>query len=840
MDMAEERDDFLNYIKLNTTLWSIEDATKTAESTKVVLVDLLSHDLQIYTTRAILIAKALQKKYGYRLVGLIGDLIFSRELEFDYRKDDAIRLARSFGITDFVDLEEGQPPDLTDDNGQLSLSDIEMAIDALRACPDELLTDQILALRTKENCRLGEFIYEGTIRVSRNPILANARNHLEAVTREAYRIHNIVRKACREHSIEAFVTGHLGYTQWGITADLVLRHGGKAIWFDISGNFSAYLLTRPPADNQTLGSMLRHIDKEIFEREFASKKWPHPEFFKKVERLYYADDFMRPFWVEKTKSPPPEFVPFLRRIALEKLGCPDDRRPVVCVFLHCFSDLPRDDEQVYTDYYDWAAETLKIAANDKSKLWIFKSHPNNRESYDLTDTTERLKDNYKHHENIVFLEDELHRTEIFAVCDLAVSVRGSITYEMSIFGRPVLLAGRSINSDLGFCYVANNEEEYKNLLTTKFHTLKFTPEMRQRAKFYLIYDRVICRVESTMMPYWTYQRLGKDSHWTALSERILHNISDLDPATGAIQRMYEGSAPRIENPRYREIVQVTPIAADAAYHDEVSRSTALRIRVGQTLSFGLGSAATALLSKPYRLDNYGSWFFSNVSASIGFLLEESPSEQLHLALQIFVGRTASVLSINVNGKKQTIRCGSGTRIHLISLDQDILPSERPIVIDISVKAPSGHAVPFRLDGLKVAPLQAIRRYPEHQHFFGYPTEKDGEREFAWMPRQVLLTLPPQESGKQLNVKGYLPFSIHQAKTKVSELVLEVSVNQRRAAHVKAQNDQEFDISIPLEPSTQGADDAINVTLSANSTLPEDADPRELSFIVTDIAISDRP
>lgn len=835
--MQEERDDFLKFIKLNTTLWSIEDTTQIAESTKIVLVDLLHSD-HIYTARAILIAKVLQKKFGYRLVGLTGKLVLLHALEVDYRKDDVIRLARSFGITEFIDLEESQSQDVAADDGQLSPADIKITIDALRACPDEQLPDQVLALRTKENCRIGEYIYEGTIRTSRSPILANARSHLEAIAHEAYQVRDIIRKVCRERCVETFVTGHLSYTPWGVISDLVLRHGSKVIWFDLPGNFSAFVLTRPPSDNQTLRSMLRPINKEIFEREFTSKKWPSPGFFKKIERLY-ADDFMRPEWAVKMKSLPSEFVASLRKVALQKLGWADDRRPVVCVFCHCFSDEPRSDEQIYIDYYEWIVETLKIAASDKSKLWLFKSHPLNRKVYDVTDTAERLRNTYKNHNNIFFLEEELHRTEVFAVCDLAVTVRGSIAHEMSIFGRPVLLAGRSINSDLGFCYVANNEEEYRSLLTTRFHSLKFTPEMRQRAKFYLIYDKIICRVESTMIPYWTRQRLGRDSHWTVLSERILHNISDLDPATEAILRMYEEGPPRITNPRYCEIVQTAPPAADTDDHDEMFRSTAVRIQAGQALSFALaGNGSAALLSNPERLDGYGSWFPSNVSACIGFLLEEQPREQLHLALQIFVGRTASVLSISINGKTQTICCGSGTKIHLISLDQNALPSEGPFVVDISAKDPRGRSVSFRLDELQVSPLPEIRRYPAHQHLFGYPTERDGEKEFAWMPRQVLLTLPPQAAGKQLNVKGHLPFSLHQARTKISELILDVSVDERPATQVRAQSDQTFEILIPLEYSRQSPDGAINVTLSASNTLPEDADPRELSFIVSDISVVD--
>ena len=57
------------------------------------------------------------------------------------------------------------------------------------------------------------------------------------------------------------------------------------------------------------------------------------------------------------------------------------------------------------------------------------------------------------------VEDELEKIEISAICDLAVTVRGSIAYEMAMFGKPVLLAGRSVSSDLGFTHVAHSVAE---------------------------------------------------------------------------------------------------------------------------------------------------------------------------------------------------------------------------------------------------------------------------------------------------------------------------------------------------------------------------------------------
>ncbi|WP_445492858.1 hypothetical protein [Rhodopseudomonas sp. RCAM05734] len=842
---AEERDAFLNFIKLNTALWSIEDSVLPAIDTKrIVLVDLLSHDLQIYATRAILIAKMLQKQHGFKLVGLIGNLVFSRDLEFNYQKEDAIRLAESFGITEFFDLEDPASIFAHGLSGQFTEDDTSAAVRAIHDSADEDLADAVLRQRTADGCRIGEYIFETAIRVARNPFLTDVRPQLEAITREAHHIHNIVRAACKSQQVEAFISGHLSYTQWGMTADIILRGGGKAIWFDTTGNFSAYLLTRPPAGEETLDSQIRQIDKVLFESEFQNRGDLDPQFAAKVRLLFSSDYFLRPFWFEPAKSPPAALAPVLRKIALQKLGWPNDPRPVVCVFFHCLSDLPRDDEQIYLDYYVWIVETLKIAVRDTSKNWIFKTHPSNRGVYDVTNATERLKEEHQGHQNIFFLENELQKMELYSVCDLAVTVRGSISYEMSVFGKPSLLAGRSVLSDLGFCHVANTAEEYEELLTKKFATLTLSKEMQERANFFLIYDKIICRLESTFMPYWTYQITGNNSIWNALSERILYNVSDLDPVASAILAMFNGGPPRTINTAYRQLMDTKASrrapTADLAAQDPFSVA---RIDTGETVSFGLeGRGALALLSKPARLDKYGSRFAAGQSASIGFVLSQAAGQTnlagLALGLHLFTAYATGQVYVSVNGERcATIPLrGSGSRVEIIEIGTVLTANPGACIIDVFVMLPSGAMVPFRVDAMQIAPLSELRRYPTHQPFFGFVTEKDGEREFAWMPQTVALTMPPDIGGKQLRLAGYLPYAMHRDKNQISYFTVDVLVNGQRIDTIRASADRVFELSVDLDDSSPGDDGTVRVDLRANSVLPAENDGRQLSFIVTEMSV----
>ena len=642
----EESDAFLHYIKLNSALWAIEDAALGSPSgAGIVIVDLLSHDLH-QSIRSLFIGKILQRHFRCVIVGLVGNLLFSRDLEFEYSKDEAMRLGRSYGINEFLDFEEARPVGSRVD-GFLSADDTETAVAELRAAEDDALTDVVLGWRSPTGNKIGEHIYETTLRITRNPFLIDVRGKLEEVTREAHRLHNVIVDFGKRRRIEAFVSGHVSYTQWGMTADLVLRSGGRCIWFDCTGNFSAYLLDRPPAETENLSGMVRKIDSDLFEREFNDRQRLDPRFVRKVEALFSSDYFLRPFWWEPTKSPPVALVPALRKTALAKLGWTSRQQPVICIFIHCLSDLPRDDEQIYLDYYVWVVETLQIAARNTSRLWIFKTHPANRGTYDVTNATERLKAEFAHFPHIFFVEDELEKVEVFALTDLAVTVRGSIAYEMSTFGKPALLAGRSVLSDLGFCHVARSEAEYERLLTTDPTELALTPEMRERAIFYLMYDKVACRIESKFLPYWTYRLSGDSNIWYALCERILYNISDMDPVIPALEGLLQGKTARTINPGYRELPPApVGVALPTAAEDAP-------LAAGAVLDFGLDrNGVPRLLTQATRIDQQGSWFAAGQDAFVGLVLGEPGSESRMPASLLFRVSNAEVddsLMISANG-----------------------------------------------------------------------------------------------------------------------------------------------------------------------------------------------
>jgi hypothetical protein len=847
----------LHFCELNTALWVIEGSTQSkVAADHVALIDLLSHDFQ-HTLHALYVGRVLRQHTNCKLVGVVGTLRFSTDLCLVYNKENAIRLAQSYGVTDFLDLESADAAMPSGPVQLFSRADTSSAIESIRGCPDQSLSDLVLGWRAPNGSRIGEYIYETVLRIARDPFLENSRSKIEEVIIEAHQIYNAIAGLRSSVNIDAYASGHMCYTQWGLVADMVLREGGKAIYCDCIGNFSAYLLTRPPKQGETLDGLVRQINNELFEREFRDQQRPDPRFVSKIQKLFSSDYFLRPFWWEPTKAPSVEFIPALSKIARAKLGWRDER-PIVCVFMHCLSDVPRNDEQIYRDYYQWVLETLKIAERDNSKYWIFKTHPANRGGYDVTNTTEDLKQRFKSCEHIFFLDDELDKIEIFAICDLTVTVRGSIAYEMALFGKPVLLAGRSASSDMGFTHVAHTAAEYENLLTTDFSTLTFSHEMQERVNFYLIYDKIIYRIESTFVPYWTYTLTGSAVIWDQLSERILYNISDLDPAASAIKAMLDGGSHRTLNVRYRQLP-----ASPASTPELPMPEGPVTLTRGNPLSFGRdGNGRKAVLSKSARAEDHGVWFDSNRRAFIGFLFDANNAEGAEgfvVRLKIFGALDNAVLHMSLNGGPRSVLLlhGGGTQDSLTLVNGDSgLKRNALNLLEVWMTTAIGAEVAFRLDEMEVSShigpargqpdkaairdfvSESANRPDMHAMLSGsYPLERTNGKEFIWVRQFAQARLWPLTLSCSLVISGFIPFALHHERHSISTFSLAIAVNGERVALIETSADTGFNETIDLSNIRARSSEAIRIDMHASSVLgASSADARDLSFIVTEFAV----
>lgn len=119
--------------------------------------------------------------------------------------------------------------------------------------------------------------------------------------------------------------------------------------------------------------------------------------------------------------------------------------PKNLVFLHIFKDSPFntiDRDRIFSDYYEWVVETLKILKESKEK-WTIKIHPS---SYRWGENKNQLikkliKKIYKDQvSNIELIQTELTNLDIFRNCKRLVTFSGTCHLEVACHGvRPITI-----------------------------------------------------------------------------------------------------------------------------------------------------------------------------------------------------------------------------------------------------------------------------------------------------------------------------------------------------------------------------------------------------------------
>jgi hypothetical protein len=164
-----------------------------------------------------------------------------------------------------------------------------------------------------------------------------------------------------------------------------------------------------------------------------------------------------------------------REMTRQKLGLSPDRK-VAVIFPHilwdgsffCGKDL-------FSDYTEWFAETIRAAAANPRLQWVVKLHPahlvkakqNGDEGRPMEfDVIERAVGSLPEHVKLVYPDSELSTYSLFQIADYAVTVRGTVGIESGLFGIPVVTAGTGRYDRRGFTLDSSTQQEYRQRLAT--------------------------------------------------------------------------------------------------------------------------------------------------------------------------------------------------------------------------------------------------------------------------------------------------------------------------------------------------------------------------------------
>ncbi len=148
--------------------------------------------------------------------------------------------------------------------------------------------------------------------------------------------------------------------------------------------------------------------------------------------------------------------------------CLDESKPIWGIFAHINWDTVSDyAPMLYESFNEWISETVEIAKEVPDVQWLVKVHP--AEAWDNPDSGVELLIRRKFPElpeniRVLSAEENISPLDFYGLVDGAVTVYGTAGLELSMHGKPVILAGDAHYGKKGFTFDAESREAYKSLL----------------------------------------------------------------------------------------------------------------------------------------------------------------------------------------------------------------------------------------------------------------------------------------------------------------------------------------------------------------------------------------
>lgn len=122
---------------------------------------------------------------------------------------------------------------------------------------------------------------------------------------------------------------------------------------------------------------------------------------------------------------------------------------------------------IYENFDEWLGETIKIISEVKDVQWLIKIHPSELNDNPETGCQKYIENNFPdlpEHIKIIKMDDDLSPLDFYNLISGGVTVMGTGGLELSLQGKPVILAGDAHYSGKGFTYDGKDKINYENIL----------------------------------------------------------------------------------------------------------------------------------------------------------------------------------------------------------------------------------------------------------------------------------------------------------------------------------------------------------------------------------------
>lgn len=305
--------------------------------------------------------------------------------------------------------------------------------------------EDLICFRYK-GIQIGDLIYDSYLRSECRATVDLSSPELKIIIKSSIRFVEKALDVCNFFGESVLFTGYTSYTNHGIPARVFKKYKKRVFTFSPIGKF---------------------LYKEI-DGEFISHLKDYPKYVN-YKKLLSSDQIQKGITTlkERFSGKIDSSIFYMRNsnyANTSALGEVNYRfNKSVVIYLHCFFDSPHAYRDMsFPDFYQWIETLLKVL-NERPVNVFIKKHPNAIEGNDIF-----LKELVKNYSNIQVLEARVSNIEIAEkikpIC--ALTIYGTIAYEMAYLGIPVICCGDNPQVDFKFQKTYRNRDEYIHFLKT--------------------------------------------------------------------------------------------------------------------------------------------------------------------------------------------------------------------------------------------------------------------------------------------------------------------------------------------------------------------------------------
>lgn len=523
---SESEGAYKQWLRTNRLFWASSAELSCADGT--IYVDLF-HDQPVYLQRNLITASILARKLGLAVVGLTGNVGVVPRSCPGFDPSRVVEIAGSYGIEVVSLPAEANYGRLV---SQLNQGLVAHQLDAENS-EGPALREFMRTWVLPDGFPLGRYVYDTFIRGDLVETVEDWNESLVRTAAQVLSLRDAVGKLFDGRAPTWFVTGHLDYAPFGLVAHETLRREGRLAFLKPERLPSVELIEGSLADGESLAGLHRKNSATWRNKVLDELVANHEADIARHFALSSTNLFYRSHRAFSAPKPalPAEAQQRIGRTIRSSFGWPTERR-CVAIFAITTADIPLADEQIFSDNYQWMAETLAFAAEHPQCSWLIKIHPQ-ESAYNLTNAMGRLQAMYSHLEHIRFVHEDWTPLAAMVAADVVSTIRGKPGVEAAALGKAIVVSGAGPYSDLGFGTHATTRAEYWELLLGSGDGASERDHDALRARAFLYAEDAVFAVQSPLMPAFAPHETGPGD-WTSAESRLAWTLLETDPFCQAL------------------------------------------------------------------------------------------------------------------------------------------------------------------------------------------------------------------------------------------------------------------------------------------------------------------